>query len=55
MHFNLPTTVLVIIVLLVLILLLVFKNQKDKKELEHRLNEDYEKPKHHEDDLDSNI
>ena len=55
MHFNLPITVLVIIILLVLIVLLVVKNQRDKKELEQRLNEDYEKPKHHEDDLDSNI
>jgi FtsZ-interacting cell division protein ZipA len=55
MHFNLPITVLVIIILLVLIVLLVVKNQKDKKELVHRLNEDYEKSKHHEDDLDTNI
>jgi FtsZ-interacting cell division protein ZipA len=55
MHFNLPVSLLVIIVLLVMIILLVYKNQKDKKELERKLNEDYEKPKHHEDDIDSKV
>jgi FtsZ-interacting cell division protein ZipA len=55
MHFNLPVTILVIIVLLILVILLVYKNQKDKKDLEQKLNEDYEKQKHHEDDVDTTI
>jgi preprotein translocase subunit YajC len=55
MHFNLPVTILVIIILVIMIILLIYKNQKDKKELEQKLNEDYEKQRHHEDDVDTNI
>jgi FtsZ-interacting cell division protein ZipA len=55
MHFNLPVTILVIIILVIMIILLIYKNQKDKKELEQKLNEDYEKQKHHEDDIDTKI
>jgi cell division protein FtsL len=55
MHFNLPVTILVIIVLLIMIILMVYKNQKDKKDLEQKLNEDYEKQKQHEDDVDTKI
>ena len=55
MNYSLPVTILVIIVLLVLVILIILKNKKDKKELEHKLKEDYEKPRHHEDDLDVNV
>jgi uncharacterized membrane protein len=55
MNFSIPVTILIIIVLLVLVILMILKNKKDKKDLEHKLNEDYEKARHHEDDLDVNI
>ncbi|MDO9377149.1 MAG: hypothetical protein V4725_02455 [Bacteroidota bacterium] len=42
----------VCIIILVLIIFLVKRNFKDQKDLEHKLNEDYPKPKGHVDDIE---
>lgn len=40
-----PVVVIVVIAAIGFIFLLIKRNQKDKKELERELNQDYEKPK----------
>ena len=41
------------IVLIGLVVFLVVRNQKDEKEFEHQLNEDYHKSKEEENDVDT--
>lgn len=47
MHFNSPIVIIAGLVLIALLLLLIFRNKKDKKELENQLNQDYHKPPRH--------
>ena len=49
---NIPVLILVGIILVVLIIFLVIKNQKDKKLLEEKLNNDFHKSKDEEGDTE---
>ena len=53
MQLSLPIILIIGFALLALFLFIVFRNRKDQKELEQQLNEDYEKARSHEDDLDT--
>jgi LPXTG-motif cell wall-anchored protein len=44
MELNYFALAIIGLVLMVLILFLVFKNKKDRRELENKLNQDYKKP-----------
>lgn len=50
---NWPLIVIVGIVVIVLIVLLARRNQKDEKEFENKLNNDYHKTKEEEGDIDT--
>jgi LPXTG-motif cell wall-anchored protein len=54
MNINWPVLIIVGIVLAALLIFLIARNRKDEKNLEHKLNEDYPKPKEdeHTDDPD---
>jgi len=49
---NIPVLILVGILILTLIIFLVLKNQKDKKQLEEKLNNDFHKSKDEEGDIE---
>jgi len=49
---NIPVLILVGIVLVGLVIFLVLRNQKDKKQLEEKLNNDFHKSKEEEGDID---
>lgn len=51
MNWNILIPIGLLLVLLVAVL--IAKNQKDKRELERQLNEDYTKPKKEENDTDT--
>jgi LPXTG-motif cell wall-anchored protein len=42
---NWPVLIIVGALLLALVIFLIVRNRKDEKSLEHKLNEDYPKPK----------
>jgi flagellar biosynthesis/type III secretory pathway M-ring protein FliF/YscJ len=50
MRIDLPTIVIVLLAACALIAFVVIRNRKDRKELEHKLNDDYKKPPEHETD-----
>ncbi len=50
---NWPLIVIVGIVVIVLIVLLAWRNQKDEKQFENKLNNDYHKTKEEEGDIDT--
>ena len=41
--------------LVALIVFVIARNKKDKEKLEEQLKQDYEKPRHHEDDQDTKV
>ena len=45
MNINWPVLIVVGVVLAALVIFLIVRNWKDEKNLEHKLNEDYSKPK----------
>ena len=49
---NIPVLILVGIVFVGLVIFLVLRNQKDKKQLEEKLNNDFHKSKEEEGDID---
>ena len=49
---NIPVLILVGIVLVALVIFLVLKNQKDKRQLEEKLNNDFPKSKEEEGDIE---
>jgi len=49
---NIPVLILVGIVLVGLVIFLVLRNQKDKKQLEEKLNNDFHKSKEEDIDID---
>jgi len=49
---NIPVLILVGIVLVGLVIFLVLRNQKDKKQLEEKLNNDFHKSKEEEGDIE---
>lgn len=52
MDINWPVIIITGVVLVALLLFLVYRNQKDKKKLEQKLNEDFKKSKDEEGDAD---
>jgi preprotein translocase subunit YajC len=50
---NIPVIILFVIVLIVLIIFLIARNQKDKKQLEDKLNNEFHKSKDEEDDIET--
>jgi len=52
MNINWPVIIIIGVVLVALLLFLVYRNQKDKKKLEQKLNEDFKKSKDEEGDAD---
>ena len=50
---NWLVTILIIIAALALIVFLIIRNQKDKKDLMNKLNNDYRKSKEEENDIDA--
>lgn len=52
MEKNWLTILIFVLVAVPLIIFLVKRNQKDKKALVQKLNEDYKKPKEHEPEID---
>ena len=48
---NIPVLILVGIVLVALVIFLVLRNQKDKRQLEEKLNNDFHKSKEEEGDI----
>jgi LPXTG-motif cell wall-anchored protein len=54
LEINWPVLIIVGALLLALVIFLIVRNKKDKRNLEHQLNEDYPKPKEdeHTDDPD---
>ena len=55
MQVSLPFILITVFVLIGLLLFVILRNRKDEKELEQQLDEDYEKPKKHEDDEDTSV
>jgi protein-S-isoprenylcysteine O-methyltransferase Ste14 len=55
MEISWPVLVIVGFFLILLLLFIIIKNQKDEKELEKQLNEDYERPKRHQDNEDTAV
>lgn len=55
MQIGWPILLPVGFLLILLLLFVIIRNRKDEKELEHQLNEDYEKPRKHEDDEDTSV
>ena len=52
MDINWPVIIIPGVVLVAVLLFLVYRNQKDKKKLEQKLNEDFKKSKDEEGDVD---
>ncbi len=52
MNINWPVLIVVGVALVALVIFLIVRNMKDEKELEHKLNEDYPKPKEDEHNTD---
>ena len=52
MDINWPVIIITAVVLAAFLIFLVYRNQKDKKKLEQKLNEDYKKSKDEEGDVD---
>ena len=52
MELNLPVIIIVSIAALALIIFLIRRNQKDEKEFEKQLNQDYKKPPEDENEVD---
>ncbi len=50
---NIPVLILFGIIMIVLIIFLIVRNQKDKKQLEEKLNNDFHKSKDEEGDIDT--
>lgn len=55
MQLDLPTILVIGFAILALLVFIILRNRKDKKEMEEQMNEDYEKPRHHEDDMDTSV
>ncbi len=49
---NAPIIIIVAIILSALIIFLIYRNKKDRKNLENKLNNDYPKPTRHADEHD---
>lgn len=49
---NIPVLIVVGIVLVSLVIFLIIRNQKDKAQLEEKLNNDFHKSKEEEDDIE---
>lgn len=52
MDINWSVIIITAVVLAAFLIFLVYRNQKDKKKLEQKLNEDYKKSKDEEGDVD---
>lgn len=52
MELNLPVIILVSVAALILIIFMIRKNQKDKKQFEKEMNQDYKKHPDHENDTE---
>lgn len=53
MSINWPVLIIVGVVLIAVVLFLIIRNQKDEKSFEIKLNEDYQKSKVEENDIDT--
>ena len=49
---NLPLIIIVAAVALALVVFLIIRNQKDEKNFENQLDNDYQKPRNEEGDID---
>jgi preprotein translocase subunit YajC len=50
---NIPVLILIGILLVALVIFLIVRNQKDKKQLEEKLNNDFHKSKDEEGDIET--
>ena len=55
MQISLPVILIIVIVLMLLVVFMIVRNRKDEKTFERQLDEDYEKPRKHEDDEDTSV